>query len=93
MAATQAKSAAEAADANTHSKQSLFEEAIAARDAAKAAYDVAQQELRTVEQAAQNASSLLVRISAAAMAAEAKMDKQQQAASEANRQVSECAAA
>lgn len=86
-AAEQAKSAAEAADANTQSKQEQYAEATAARDAAKAAYDVALQELRAVEQAARNASALLVKYSETAMAAEAKLDGKQLAAAEANRKV------
>jgi hypothetical protein len=87
VAAAEAKAAADAADAHTQSKQRMYEEAVAARDAAKAAYDVAQQELRAVERAAHNASALLVSISGKAMAAEAKMDKKHLKVAEANRQV------
>lgn len=60
---------------------------MAARDAAKAAYDLATQELAAVEQAAQNASVLLVRYSNTAMSAESKMDKKQLEVAEANRKV------
>jgi hypothetical protein len=87
VAAAEAKAAADAADAHAQSKQRMFEGAIAARDAARAAYDVAQQELRAVEQAAHNASALLVKISGKAMAAEATMDKKHMKVAEANRKV------
>lgn len=87
LTASEAKAAVDAADAQTQSRQSLYDQAVSARDAAKAAYDVAQQELRLVEQAAQNASAVLVKISETAMAAQAKMDRTQLAAVEGNRKV------
>lgn len=87
LTVTQAKAAVDTADAHTQSKQSLYDQALSARDAARAAYDVAQQELRLVQQAAQDASAALVKISETAMAAQSKMDRTQMAAAERNRKV------
>lgn len=87
VTAEEAKAAAQAADAYTQSKQTLYDEALSARNAAKAAYEVAQQELRLVQQAAQNASALLVKISGTAMSAGAKLDKRLVLAADANRKV------
>lgn len=87
LTVTQAKAAVDTADAHTQSKQSLYNQALSARDAARAAYDVAQQELRLVQQAAQDASAALVKISETAMAAQSKMDWTQMAAAERNRKV------
>jgi hypothetical protein len=89
LTVTQAKAAVDTADAHTQSKQSLYNQAVLARDAARAAYDVAQQELRLVQQAAQDASAALVKISETAMAAQSKMDRTQMAAAERNRKVGE----
>lgn len=86
-AAAAAKEAAAAAEATTQTKQALLQEATAARDAAKVAFDMAQQELRAVEQAVRNASALLVKFSSTAMAAEAKLDQKQLLALEADRKV------
>lgn len=87
LTVTQAKAAVDTADAHTQSKQSLYDQALSARDAARAAYDVAQQELRLVQQAAQDAAAALVKISETAMAAQSKMDRTQMAAAERNRKV------
>lgn len=87
VTAAEAQAAVQAADAHTQSKQSLYDHAVAARDAAKAAYDVAQQDLRLVEQAAQNASAALVKISETAMAAQGKMDSTQAKAADGSRKV------
>jgi hypothetical protein len=88
VAAEEAKAAAQAADDYTQSKQSLYNQALSARNAAKAAYDVAQQELRLVEQAAQNASALLVRMTGTALWAGEKLDRRQLLAADASRKVS-----
>lgn len=90
VAAEEAKAAAQTADNYTQSKQSLYNEALSARNAAKAAYDVAQQELRLVEQAAQNASALLVRIAGTALWAGEKLDRRQLLAADASRKVRTC---
>lgn len=87
LAALDTKAAADAADTVTQSKQDLFKEASAARDAAKAAYDFAHQELQVVEQAAQNASAAMVGFSSTVLEAEAKVDKKQTAAFEAHQRV------
>jgi hypothetical protein len=87
LTAEEAKAAAQAADAYTQSKQTLYDQALSARNTAKAAYEVAQQELQLVEQAAQHASALLVNISGKAMSAGTKLDKRLLLAADANRKV------
>jgi hypothetical protein len=58
-----------------------------AKAAAKAAYELAQQELQSVQQAASIASSHLLNVSKSALAAGQKMDRAKLAAAEAAQKV------